>query len=207
MARKRARDSAGNVGRIRRNDENRNGYFWSRREVMCNGIAMAFAICGVFIPGLMLFDRRPVLEVTYIRVEPNEVVPGELMTIKWGAREFRSGCSGTVSQQILSLVNEPGQAAQVFPYAPEPTFGHAFRSDRVVQDFTRTLQSPIGAHLGPARYRSSIWRWCNFMQEFFWQMRDPIHVADFTFVERKKNDPQGRPLRPADPDVSRLRAR
>lgn len=140
-------------------------------------LALATAAFTVFgIPTAMLFDRRPVITIHSMTVDPPEIRSGERFVIKWDATEHRN-CAGEVRRQIVSDVSHI-----IHDVEPSRTNYHD-AMERTPKHFTTSVVSPMYMHVGPARYKSYVTRWCNVMQEFFWPIVEPVIEVPIMIVD------------------------
>ena len=129
------------------------------RSALCHFLAAFVGICVVTPPVIMLLDRRAPIAVEEISISPNPARPGDTMTMRWLAREFRD-CGGTVIRRFIGsdhIIRETVQLPVVF---------HD-RADGTPKAFEVRFQLP---HLPPgeAIYQGVVLRYCNVVQKILW---------------------------------------
>jgi hypothetical protein len=142
---------------------------WMRR-----GLTVPFIAGMIFFayPMVMVFDRRPIVEQTDFRAEPDVLRPGQKFETVWTIETFRPRCNGYTHREIID------SAGQVFAFDSTYAVPH----DVVGTETIRARWTlPLGVAPGPARIRRKTARWCNGLQELFWPMWT-IHDAEFTVV-------------------------
>lgn len=141
-----------------------------RREYLCH-IAAAFVGLGVITPPtVILLDRRPVLKIEGVRIEPRISRPGDRVTLYWTATEYRN-CAGEVRRMVVN-----NESKVIHQFEETATTYHAGMVS-TPQHFSTSFFIPIGIAIGPATYRSYVTRWCNVFQQYLWPIReDPVEV-------------------------------
>lgn len=143
-----------------------------KREIVCHAIVATVAF-GIITPALvMLLDRRPVLELEHLELMPNEVRSGEIVTLVWTAKEKRN-CAGVVHRIIYDGVGK------IHDFAAVPTNYHNLREPGS-RTFSQPFPLPMGLTPGEGIYAPTVERWCNFMQQYFWRIKDyppPLHFT------------------------------
>ena len=146
---------------------------WVKKQTALNLLPAVFALF-VLAPILwLLFDRGDVVTLTNLRIVPNPAKAGEHIEIQWDVDLHRKGCSGEIKQGIIAANN------QIYTFESEASVYHEAGKYSYVKD----MILPGGMVKGPAIYRSSIVRWCNPLQQFFWPMAEEIHEARFAIIQ------------------------
>lgn len=141
-----------------------------RRARICDLIAALFGLCVILPIFWMLFSRSPVIEVIETRVEPPIAQTGELIRTIWRAKELRRGCGGTVTPRFIDSTN------RIVEFHPYSTF--VYNTPGEVREFYRVIDVPRGLAPGLVQYVPIVKRWCNPLQEYFWNIDDfTVHMT------------------------------
>ena len=138
----------------------------TRREVICNSIALSIGALIVFPSIALVLDRRPVLEILSIAIFPETARAGDTVSLVWSTLTKRE-CDGEVNDLIVSSIG------RIYYYAPVTT---TRKEVGVKQDFAREFSIPTGISPGPAMYISHITRWCNPLQHIIWPIHETIRI-------------------------------
>lgn len=136
------------------------------RRVMCHLAAATISI-GILAPiVIMIGDRRPVVAIYGVSVSPLVLTPGDPAFLVWNSTTLRFYCGGMVRRQLVDgggVVHEfePIDVVLRVPEAP---------GDRYARPFT----VPLNAMPGQGMVRTMVTRWCNPLQNYLWQMADPV---------------------------------
>lgn len=146
------------------------------RRWLCHAMAATVAICVITPPIILLADRRPVVAVTELHVEPPTLIPGEPAYLRWHGRTLRSECGGIVRRQIID------GAGIIHDFAPVEV---VMRSDDGGY-YSRGFVVPMNAAPGNGFVRTRAIRWCNVLQENIWPMADPIRTVPVRIATRER---------------------
>jgi hypothetical protein len=140
---------------------------------------------------VMLFDRREPVTLTFGpddhcyedcsgQIIPYYVHPLQEVEIKWPLIENRK-CEGEYSRRIRE-----GRTGKVHIFGRQGTaYTEATSTDR--RWFSRSLVIPKAVGPGPATYWTVGYRWCNFMQKYFWPI--PFRSPDIQFEVLPEGQP------------------
>lgn len=143
----------------------------------CHALAAAFSAVFVAAPAVMLLDRRTPIVVEAVSLLPDPARPGDTMTMRWRAREYRA-CDGMVIRRFVQnadkIIRETISQATVY---------HGI-ADGKAHEFE--IQFVIPNNFGPGRYTYApvTIRWCNVLQKYLWPIVTYTQTIDFTVIDR-----------------------
>lgn len=149
------------------------------RSRLCHLMAAIFACLVIAPPAIMLLDRRPPLIVEAVSLSPDPARPGDTMTMRWRAREFRA-CDGTVIRRFVG-----GLDHVIRETVSQQTMYHG-DADGKSREFEVQFVLPI-LPPGPASYEPITLRWCNVFQQWLWPIETRTPAVTFTVVDRAHN--------------------
>jgi hypothetical protein len=91
---------------------------------------------------IMLADRREVVRMEFVSMEPPVLAPGSSAIVTWKTNVVRTGCDGEVTRQIIDASNV------VFTYSKNRT---VINPDSVPTQFSGTFTVPVAAATAPSR--------------------------------------------------------
>jgi len=124
---------------------------------------------------IMLADRREVVRMEFVSMEPPVLISGSPAIVTWKTNVVRTGCDGEVTRQIIDASNV------VFTYSKNRT---VINPESVPTQFSGTFTVPVAAAPGHGIHRTIAVRWCNQLQRLFWPLHDPIRDVPITIAAR-----------------------
>lgn len=125
----------------------------------------------------MLFDRREPIVVEAVSLTPSPAYPGDTLTMRWRAREYRA-CDGMVKRRFI------GQRDLVVRETVSVPTMYIGNADGKPTEFE--VQFVIPNNLGPGSYRYEpvTIRWCNELQRLLWPLISYPPPVGFSVVDR-----------------------
>jgi hypothetical protein len=131
-------------------------------------VALVFSALSIFYLTVLFFDRRDVMEVRNVSIDPPTIRAGDRYTFSFDARPLRDhGCQGeSITKEIDStgkefLFNIP----TVLDRKPDG-WGH----------YARDIESHRSLAPGEVRYVRDVKHWCFFLQRI-WPIREHREVT------------------------------
>lgn len=161
------------------------------RRWWCHAIAAACATCFVTPAAIMLFDRRDPIVVEAVFLAPSPAYPGDTLTMRWRAREYRA-CDGVVKRRFIGARDHIIREAIAVPTVYHGT------ADGLPRDFE--VQFVIPNNLGPGSYSYEpvTIRWCNELQRLLWPLVSYPPPVGFSVVDRSVTTDRGEPGEPGE---------